>query len=253
MLPFWRAGCRIHVHSNGDAAQDATAEVLASLLQACPRFDHRFCFEHYGMSNESLNRRLASLGATAAVNPYYPYHRGRINTPFLGKDRALSASALKSIISAGVPVAMHTDTPVAPPRPLEEMWIAVNRKTDQGADFAPAECVSVYEAMRMKTVDAAYVHGLDAVLGSIAPGKFADFAVLSANPLDVPPIELRDIHCWGTVVGGKVFPASEIGPTPRVPLPPKGLFAGIVNLFQSQSKGTPERIFWSMVASIVGS
>ena len=56
-------------------------------------------------------------------------------------------------------------------------------------------------ALRMKTVDAAYVLGLDALVGSIEPGKLADFTVLSASPLDVPVAELRGVRVLGTVLG----------------------------------------------------
>jgi hypothetical protein len=101
MLPFWKTGCRIHVHSNGDAAQDATAEVLSALQSAYPRFDHRFCFEHYGMSSEHLTRRIKSLGANVSVNPYYVHHRASINVPHMGKDRAHTAARLKQCLDCG--------------------------------------------------------------------------------------------------------------------------------------------------------
>ena len=79
MLPWWRAGFRIHVHSNGDAAQDATLQALGDLQALCPRFDHRFCFEHFGSSSLSLIRRLKALGANASVNPYYIHLRGEVS------------------------------------------------------------------------------------------------------------------------------------------------------------------------------
>jgi len=70
--------------------------------------------------------------------------------------------------------------------------------------------VTVEEALRMVRIDAAYTLGVEDKVGSIAPGKFADFAVLAADPTTVPKKEIRDIEVWGTVVGGRIFPASEI-------------------------------------------
>ena len=196
MLPWWRSGARIHVHSNGDAAQDATAEALAALQAAHPRFDHRFCFEHFGMSNLSLVRRVKALGASASVNTYYTYLRAELHAPHLGADRAHSSSRLRLLLDEGVRVATHTDTPVAPPRPLEEMWIAVNRVGVGGKPqvFAPAERVTAAEALRMKTIDAAAVLGLDGLIGSIEAGKLADFTVLDEDPLAVPAERIRDIR-----------------------------------------------------------
>ena len=64
----------------------------------------------------------------------------------------------------------------------------------------------------MTTIDAAYVLGLDHMIGSLEPGKFADFTVLDDDPYEVDPFALASLPVWGTVVGGKVFPASEIKP-----------------------------------------
>eukprot|EP00756_Hemistasia_phaeocysticola_P008396 Hpha_TRINITY_DN14610_c1_g3::TRINITY_DN14610_c1_g3_i1::g.48296::m.48296 len=238
MLPWWKAGCRIHVHSNGDAAQDATAEVLQALQRNVPRFDHRFCFEHYGLSSESTARRLKSLGASAACNIYYPYYRGEVNEAALGPDRAHTASRVRTLITHKVPVAMHTDSPIAPPKPLEEIWFAVNRKLESGKVLAPAERVNIEEAVRMKTVDAAYVLGLDDLIGSISAGKFADFTVLTDDPFAVAeqnPEKLRDIQVWGTVLGGKLRPKADKWKLNEVP--PEGLIPGVLWLAARETSG----------------
>lgn len=250
MLPWWKAGCRIHVHSNGDAAQEATAEALSVLQTAFPRFDHRFCVEHYGMSALHLHRRLKNLGASVAFNGYYPYLRGSLNVKYLGTDRSLAASRLRSAVDVGLPVAMHTDTPVAPPRPLEEIWIAVNRMSDEGAPLCKDEAVTAYQALKMKTVDAAYVHGLDGLLGSIEAGKLADFTVLDRNPLTVPQHEIRSIKVWGTVVGGTKYPAKP--QALKVPVPPPGLLGPLFWLFSQNAQGKFQRNFWGFLAKVAG-
>ncbi len=68
------------------------------------------------------------------------------------------------------------------------------------------------QALRMVTIDAAFSLGVEDKVGSIAPGKFADFAVLEEDPYVVPKQKIRDIKVWGTIVGGQVFPASAIRP-----------------------------------------
>ena len=94
--------------------------------------------------------------------------------------------------------------------PLTEVWIAVNRFGLSGNTRGPDERISVHQALRMVTIDAAFTLGVEDKVGSIAAGKYADFAVLGEDPYEVPNEKIRDIPVWGTVVGGKVFPASEI-------------------------------------------
>jgi predicted amidohydrolase YtcJ len=175
-----------------------------------PRTDHRFTLTHYGMSTPEMARRLARLGGVASVNPYYLYYRSEFNAPFVGSDRAYTAARLRTLVDAGVPTSLHTDTPVAPPFPLEAVWIAVNRFGLSGKVRGPDERITVDQALRMVTIDAAFTLGVEDNVGSIAPGKYADFAVLEQDPYLVPREKIRNIKVWGTVVGGKVFPASEI-------------------------------------------
>ena len=210
--PWWEAGLQIHVHTNGNGGNLATINALAGLMSLKPRVDHRFTLTHYGMSTPEMARRLARLGGVASVNPYYLYYRSEFNVPYVGSDRAFTAARLKTLIDAGVPTALHTDTPVAPPFPLEEVWISVNRFGLSGTVRGPEERVTVDQALRMVTIDAAFSLGVEDKVGSIAPGKFADFAVLDRDPYVVPKEEIREIKVWGTVVGGRVFPASEIRP-----------------------------------------
>lgn len=208
--PWWEAGFQIHVHTNGNGGNQATIDALAGLMNLKPRTDHRFTLEHYGMSTPEMARRLARLGGVASVNAFYLYSRSELNAPYVGSDRAYTAARLKTLVEAGVPTSLHTDTPVAPPFPLESVWIAVNRFGLSGKVRGPEERITVDQALRMVTIDAAFTLGVENKVGSIAAGKHADFAVLEQDPYDVPKEKIREIKVWGTVVGGRVYPASEI-------------------------------------------
>jgi predicted amidohydrolase YtcJ len=211
--PWWDAGMQLHTHTNGNAGVRAVIDALAALQDAKPRFDHRFTIQHYGISTPEDAARLARLGGLASVNPYYVFQRAEINVPYMGTDRAETAARLRTLVSSGVLTALHTDTPVAPPRPLEAMWIAVNRiGIRSGKVLAPDERVTPHQAMRMVTIDAAATLGAEDKVGSIRAGKFADFTVLGANPLEVDPTTIRDIPVWGVVIGGTKHPASAIKP-----------------------------------------
>jgi predicted amidohydrolase YtcJ len=210
--PWWDAGFHIHVHTNGNAGNQATIDALAALQRHRPRFDHRFTFEHYGISTPAQARKVKELGGVVSINPYFLYHRAELNAPLVGAERSYTAARFKTLVDAGVPVSMHSDTPVGTPRPLEWVWVAVNRFGLSGRVLGPAERVSALQAFRMVTIDAAYTLGVEDKVGSIEPGKFADFTVLEEDPLAVPAEKIRDVKVWGTVLGGQVMPASEIKP-----------------------------------------
>lgn len=210
--PWWDAGFHIHVHTNGNAGNQATLDTLAALQKHRPRFDHRFTCEHFGISTPEQARQLKAVGGIASINPYYLYYRAELNAPLVGADRSYTAARFKTLLDSGVVVSMHSDTPVGPPRPLEWAWIGVNRFGRSGKVRGPAERITAAQALRMITIDAAYTLGVDDSRGSIAAGKLADFTVLEEDPLAVPVEKLRDVKVWGTVVGGRVLPASEIKP-----------------------------------------
>jgi predicted amidohydrolase YtcJ len=215
--PWWDAGFQIHTHTNGNAGVDAVVAALRALQQERPRFDHRFTIQHYGMSTPENARHLASLQGMASVNPYYLHNRADLNVPYLGTDRAELSSRLGTLVGAGVVTAMHTDTPVSPPIPLESMWIAVNRiGRFSGKVLGPAERITPMQALRMVTIDAAYTLGVEDRIGSIRTGKLADFTVLDRSPLDGDPKTIREIGVWGIVVGGVKHPITAIAPRPAV-------------------------------------
>ena len=188
------------------------ANTLVKLQAEKPRFDHRFTFEHLGIVTPEMIRKISALGGLASVNPYYLYYRSEVNEPYIGADRADTTVPLKTLLDNGVTVSLHADMPVAPPIPLEKVWIAVNRFGMSGKVKAPSERVSVYQAMKMITIDAAYTLGVEDKVGSIETGKFADLTILDSDPFTVDKTKIKDIHVWGTVFAGKVYPSAEIKP-----------------------------------------
>lgn len=87
-------------------------------------------------------------------------------------------------------------------------WATVHRLTlESGAVLGPEHCVTVEDALRAMTIEAAYQLHLDSEIGSIEFGKKADFCVLEADPLEINPMELKDIPVWGTIFSGVPNPA----------------------------------------------
>ena len=93
--------------------------------------------------------------------------------------------------------------------PLFTAWCATNRLTASGVTLGPEERISAEAALRAVTLGAAYTLRMDHLVGSIEPGKYADFAILHASPLDVAPEAIRDIKVAGTISGGTFHAAAK--------------------------------------------
>jgi len=200
---FWDAGFQIHAHSNGDAATARFIDLLDYLLRESPRVDHRMTLEHFAYSTEDQNRKLAALGAAVSANPYYHYILSEMySSEWLGPDRGPQMVRLGSLEAKGVPVGLHSDSPMAPLSPLTLMWTAVARENISGEKTGQGEVMSRYGALKAITIDAAWILGLEDSIGSIRAGKAADFTVLSADPMTVPLEQLRSIEVIGTVFAG---------------------------------------------------
>ena len=204
---FWNAGCQIHVHCTGDMGFELALEVLAKLQWERPRFDHRFTIEHMGISSPEQVRRLAKLGGLVSANVYYLHELGDAYWKHsIGHERASQMARIGTCVREGIPTALHSDFTMAPAKPLTSAWVAVNRLSESGVVLGPEERVSVHEAMKAITSDAAYVLGMEDRIGTIRAGKSADFTVLDADPYEESPEELKDIPLWGTVFEGMPHP-----------------------------------------------
>ena len=203
------AGYQLHAHTNGDGSAAALIDMLRRLQAETPRVDHRFTLEHFAYATEDQLRQMHALGMLVSANPYYQYMLADIYAErWLGEDRARNMVPLGAVTRQGMRFGLHSDCPMAPLSPLTLAWTAVNRGTINGNDNAEAQKVTVEEAIRAITVDAAWLMRMEDEIGSIRAGKRADFAVLEANPFKVNPKKLKDVEVWGTVFGGEVRPVS---------------------------------------------
>ena len=205
------AGVQVHTHTNGDQATQLVLEKLATALQAHPNPDHRFTLQHCQLADAAQFRLAAKLGMCVNLFANHHYYWGDEHYNLtVGPDRATRMNACRTALDSGVPMAIHSDAPVTPLGPLFTAWAAVNRITASGRVQGEEERIDVSEALYAVTMGAAYTLHLDGEIGSIETGKKADFAVLEADPTACDPMELKDIPVWGTVQGGRIFPAAEL-------------------------------------------
>ncbi len=208
-MAYHKAGLTIHIHTNGDEATDLVLDTLEEILAEAPRFDHRHTAQHNQLAAADQFRRMAALGMSANMFINHIYFWGDQHlTETVGPERAARMNALATAQREGTQFSVHSDEMVTPLGGLMLMWCAVNRVTASGKVLGPEERISVYDALKAVTVDAAYQLKMDHEVGTIECGKWADFAVLEADPFEVDPMNLKDIPVWGTVLGGKPFPAA---------------------------------------------
>jgi predicted amidohydrolase YtcJ len=178
---------------------------------------------HFANSTEEQVDRLARLGCIVSANPYYPVgFADRYGAYGLGPERADAMVRSASVLARGVPLAFHSDLPMAPAEPLALASFAVNRVTETGRVAAPEQRIGVHDALRAVTIEAAYSWRMEHELGSIAPGKSATFTVLGADPYEVDAADLRGVPVIGSVYEGRWFPVPErhrrdlVGHAPRL-------------------------------------
>lgn len=197
-------GEQVFMHCNGDQAIEDMIDAIAIAQKENPRRDPRHVIIHAQMAREDQLDRMKSLGIIPSFFILHTYYWGdRHRTIFMGPNRANRMSPLKSSLDRDIIFTIHCDTPVVPQEPLKAIWSAVNRLSTSGQVIGAEECISVTEAIRAHTYNAAYQYFLEDVVGSIEANKWADLTILGENPLSCDKASIKDIEVLETIVAGK--------------------------------------------------
>ncbi|MDC3359841.1 amidohydrolase [Gammaproteobacteria bacterium] len=203
---YWDAGYQIHVHQNGDGGLDRILDVLDENIKRNPRKDHRTTIVHFGYSAKDQIERMKTLGVIVSANPYYVYVLSELySRKGVGFERSQQMVRLGDVDAADIPISLHSDMPMAPASPLVLMHSAVNRINYANKVAGPNQRISAITALKGVTLNSAYTMGLEDDYGSISPGKYANFTILSHNPLTIDPLLIKDIEIKGTAVEGRLF------------------------------------------------
>ena len=205
-----RHGIAAVVHAIGDRANrwvlDAIETANAAESRASGGRPLRHRIEHVQLLDPADLPRLARLGVVASMQPIHCTQDRDIADRYWGR-RARYGYAWRSLLESGARLAFGSDAPVETLDVMAGIYAAVTRKRREephGESWYPEEALHIEEAIRAYTTGPAYASGEEEIKGLLAPGRLADFVVLSRDPLEAPPDDLPEITVEMTVVGGIV-------------------------------------------------
>jgi predicted amidohydrolase YtcJ len=194
------ANLQLVIHAMGDKAVDAALTTIEETSNEAVRKELRNRIEQAAVLNEGLLQRMKNHEVIVSVQPCVIDSEFRVwsAAEHLGPERVRWLYPLKTLLSEGIKVSGGSDCPMEPLSPLLGIKAAVTR------EFFPEERVTVEDAFRLYTLDAAYASFEENIKGSIDKGKLADLIVLSRDPRIVTPNEIGDIEVEMAIVGGRV-------------------------------------------------
>ena len=192
-------------HCNGDRAAEQYLTLLAQAEREAGKKLCRPVMIHAQLLGLDQLERVKALGVIPSFFVAHVYHWGEIHVKNFGLDRAGRISPAGGALSLGIPFTFHQDSPVIPPDMLETIWCACVRRTKTGRVLGAEERIPVEAALRAVTQTAALQYGLEWELGTLRPGKRADFVLLSGDPLRTPPEELKKLQVERTIRCGRTI------------------------------------------------
>lgn len=207
-----RLGWQMCAHVTGDGGVDAVLDAVETADADQPIGDRRFTLIHAYFPNADAARRAARLGVLVDTQPAWYYKDADALVTGLGEPRLRPFIGLAEWLRAGVKVALNTDhmfgldpnASLNPFNPFLTMATAITRKTQDGLVIGKEQAVSREDALRMMTLNAAYLSFDEQKKGSIEVGKLGDLAVLSDDFMACAPDRIKDIRVLVTVRGGEV-------------------------------------------------
>jgi predicted amidohydrolase YtcJ len=207
-----RLGWQMIAHVTGDAGVDAVLDAFEAADADRPIRDRRFTLLHAYFPTPAVARRAAALGVAIDTQPAWYYKDADALRPALGEERLRPFIGLGEWLRGGAKVAINTDHmfgvdpggSLNPYNPFLTLYVAVTRRTEGGQVIGPEQAVSRADALKMMTIDAAWLSFEEGRKGSIEKGKLGDLAILSDDYLSCPPERIKDIRALVTVLGGRV-------------------------------------------------
>ncbi|MHA1724049.1 MAG: amidohydrolase [Promethearchaeota archaeon] len=194
-------GYQLAIHAIGDKGNRVVVDLYKRLLQESPKKDHRHRIEHVSVITPDTIKDMKELGLIASIQPPFITTDAPLIKYRLSEKRAKFTYPFKSLVDAGILIVSGSDMPVEDPDPIFGLYALCTR-----GGFVPEQCISIHDALKSYTINAAFAAFEEDIKGSIEEGKFADLVILDKNPIEVArknPEDLKDIKVVETIIRGK--------------------------------------------------
>jgi len=212
------AGFQVATHAIGDAANAQIISTYEKLARYCSH-ECRWRIEHFQIVDPADIARLAPAGIIASMQPTHQTSDRLMAEKRLGPDRLAGAYAWQSVLKSGARLAFGSDFPVESPNPFPGLSAAISRQDMEGqppGGWIPSERLTLAQALDAFTRGAAYAGFAEDRIGSLEPGKWADFILVDRDPAKVDPQALARTQVLETwIAGKKVWERSSAGAAER--------------------------------------
>jgi hypothetical protein len=208
MMTADREGVQVAVHAIGDEANHIILDIIEEVIKENGPRDRRWRIEHAQHLIPSDFDRFGRLRVIASVQPYHAIDDGRWAEQKIGRERARRTYAFQSLIESGAVLACGSDWTVAPLDPLTGIYAAVTRQTLDGKNpegWIPEQKISLEEAVKGYTLNAAFAEFAEHLKGSLEEGKLADAVILDQNLFEISSEKIPDTKVVMTVLDGKII------------------------------------------------
>jgi len=197
-------GYRLRPHAVGDAAIDEALDAFDYANSQTPITDRRWMIDHAFLLGPQHYARVKRLGLIVNSQYMHNYELGALILKAWKRPLADRSEPYRQWLQNGIMFAGGSDGPISYyAEPLLEIYGEVTRGTQWGGRLGPDQGISREDAIRSVTINGAYTTFEEKVKGSIEPGKYADFVVLSADIMKIPAEQIRDLKVLATVLGGR--------------------------------------------------
>jgi hypothetical protein len=206
-------GFQVATHAIGDRGNRIALDAYEAALKAVPTVDHRFRVEHVQVLDHADVPRFAQLGVIPSMQAVHQTSDMYWASNRLGYARTLGAYAWRSLLSTGVIIPNGSDMPVERVNPLYSFHAAVSREDDNNwppGGWFPEQKMTRDEALKAMTIWPAFAAFQEKEMGSLTPGKLADFVILDRDIMTAPVEQILGTSVLATYIGGRaVFERSR--------------------------------------------